>query len=262
LEKLLAVMRNIKALIIDDEFQSRNLLSKLLAVSAPDVQLVGQASSVQEAFISIEDLQPDLIFLDVMLNEATGFDLLKKFSEIKFEVIFTTAHNEFALKAFRFNAIDYLLKPIDPDELDLAIKKAKEKLHLKQFTSPEHLENLYQSIRNPGMLPKKIAIPTSQGFLLQPVDEIIYCQSVGNYTQFFFTQKRKLLSSYTLKQYDEILSEYNFFRAHRSFLINLDHVQQYQKGEGGTVSMSDGSEIEISRRNKEAFIQLFKKQVS
>jgi two-component system LytT family response regulator len=249
----------VKALIIDDEFQSRNLLSKLLSDLAPDVQLVGQASSVDEAFVSINDLQPNLIFLDVMLNEATGFDLLRKFDKINFEIIFTTAHNEFALKAFRFNAIDYLLKPIDPDELQAGITKAKEKLQSKQFASREHLENLYQSIHNLNGPGKKIAIPTSDGFMLQPIEDIIYCQAVGNYTQFYLTNKRKLLSAYTLKQYDDMLSEFNFFRAHKSFLINLDHVQQYKKGEGGTVVMSDGMEVEVSRRNKESFVQIFKK---
>jgi len=248
----------VKAFIIDDEFQSRNLLSKLLA-DLPDVKLIGQASSVEEAFISINDLSPNLIFLDVMLNEATGFDLLKKFEAINFEIIFTTAHNEYALNAFRFNAIDYLLKPIDPDELEAAINKTRSKLQAKQFTSPEHLENLYQSIHNPNAPHKKIAIPTSDGFILQPIEEIIYCQAVGNYTQFHLTNKKKMLSSYTLKQYDDLLSEFNFFRAHKSYLINLDHVQQYKKGEGGTVLMSDGMEVEISRRNKESFVQLFKK---
>lgn len=248
----------VKAFIIDDEFQSRNLLSKLLS-DIQDVKLVGQASSVEEAFIGINDLNPNLIFLDVMLNEATGFDLLKKFDTVNFEIIFTTAHNEYALKAFRFNAIDYLLKPIDPDELQAAINKVKERLQSKQFTSREHLENLYQAIHNPNGPGKKIAVPTSDGFILQPIEEIIYCQAIGNYTQFFLTNKRKLLSSYTLKQYDDMLGEFNFFRAHKSYLINLDHVQQYKKGEGGTVLMSDGMEVEISRRNKESFVQLFKK---
>jgi two-component system LytT family response regulator len=250
---------SIKALIVDDEFQSRNLLSKLILDLAPDINIVGQASSVDEAFVSINDLQPNLLFLDVMLNEATGFDLLKKLNEIKFEIIFTTAHNEFALKAFRFNAIDYLLKPIDLDELQIAINKAKDKLQLRQFTSREHLENLYQTLNNPNAAGKKIAIPTSDGFMLQPVDEIIYCQAIGNYTQFYLMGGKKLLSSYTLKQYDEMLGDFNFFRAHKSFLINLEHVQQYKKGEGGSVIMSDGMEVEISRRNKESFVQLFKK---
>lgn len=249
----------LKAVLVDDEFQSRNLLSKLLANLAPEVQVAGEASTVDEAFRVIEELQPGLIFLDVMLLDATGFDLLRKFDQIRFEIIFTTAHDAYALKAFRFNALDYLLKPIDPDELVAAIQKAKAKWQARQFTSREHLDNLFQAVRNPNGLHKKIPIPTSDGFILQPLDEIIYCQAEGNYTRFFLTDKRKLLSSYTLKQYDALLGEYHFFRTHKSFLINLDHVHQYRKGEGGSAVMSDGTEIEISRRNKEAFMQLFKR---
>jgi two-component system, LytTR family, response regulator len=249
----------LKAVLVDDEFQSRNLLSKLLANYAPDIHVVGQASSVDEAYTAIQDLHPDLLFLDVMLIDATGFDLLKKFDEIQFEIIFTTAHDEYALKAFRFNAIDYLLKPIDPDELMVAIQKAKAKWQANQFTSREHIENLYQAVRNPNGANRKIAIPTSDGFILQPLDQIIFCQAEGNYTQFYLTDKRKLLSSYTLKQYDAMLSDFQFFRAHKSFLINLDHVHQYRKGEGGTALMSNGMEIEISRRNKDGFMQLFKR---
>ena len=248
----------LKAVLVDDEFQSRNLLSKLLSGN-PDIQVVGQASTIEEAYQAITDLQPGLIFLDVMLTEATGFDLLKRFDQISFEIIFTTAHDEYALRAFRFNAIDYLLKPIDPDELQSAIQKAKSKWQASQFTTREHLDNLYQDVRNPNRLNQKIAIPTSDGFILQPLNDIIYCQAEGNYTQFYLTAQRKLLSSYTLKQYDSMLSDYHFFRTHKSFLINLEHVQQYKRGEGGTALMSNGVEIEISRRNKESFIQQFKR---
>lgn len=249
----------IQAILVDDEFQSRNLLSRLLTHVADDIEVVGQAASVEEAYRLIREVKPGLVFLDVMLLDATGFDLIKRFDQIDFEIIFTTAHNEYAIKAFRYNAIDYLLKPIDPDELADAIQKARARWNAKEFTSREHLENLYQAVRNPNNLNKKIAIPTSDGFILQPLEEIIYCQAEGNYTQFFLSGQKRLLSSYTLKQYDAMLSDFNFFRAHKSYLINIDHVYQYKKGEGGTVIMSNGAEIEISRRNKEAFMHLFKK---
>jgi two-component system LytT family response regulator len=248
----------LKALIVDDEFQSRNLLSKLLMGHPDQIQIVAQASNQEEALISIGEFQPDLVFLDIMLNDGTGFDLLNKLEQISFEIVFTTAYDQYALKAFKFNAIDYLLKPIDPDELLSAIIKARHKIETQQRTTPEQLENLYRTIKSPTSLEKKIAIPTSDGFMIQNLDDIIYCQASGNYTQFCFTNKTKVLSSYTLKQYDEMLSEFNFFRAHKSFLINLKHVNQYRKGEGGVVIMSDGMEIEISRRNKEPFIRIFK----
>ena len=141
---------SIRAFIVDDEYQSRNLLTRLLSNQHEQVQLVGQASTADEAFDSIRDVQPNLVFLDVMLNEVTGFDLLQRFPQIDFEVIFTTAHDQFALKAFKFNAVDYLLKPIDPDELELAIEKVKQKLITRQHTTKEQLENLYQSIKTPN----------------------------------------------------------------------------------------------------------------
>ena len=249
---------SITAFIVDDEFQSRNLLAKLIAGRFEGVQLIGQAGTIEESFTSINDLHPDVVFLDVMLNEVTGFDLLQKFEELPFEVIFTTAHDEYAVKAFKFNAIDYLLKPIDPDELQAALLKVRNKLELQQHTTKEQFENLYQSLRTPNSPTKKIPIPTSEGFLLVPLQEILYCQSSGNYTQINLTNKRRLVSSYTLKHYDEMLSEYDFFRAHKSFLVNLSHVTQYRKGEGGTIVMSDSMEIELSRRNKDAFIKIFK----
>ena len=248
----------LRALIVDDEFQSRNLLSKLLSGHHDQVHLVAQASNQEEAMISIRDCKPDLVFLDIMLNDGTGFDLLNNLENIPFEVVFTTAYDQYALKAFKFNAIDYLLKPIDPDELQAAILKARHKMETHLRTTPEQLENLYKTIKSPTSLEKKIAIPTSDGFLIQNLDDILYCQASGNYTQFCLANKTRVLSSYTLKQYDEMLSEFNFFRAHKSFLINLKHVNQYRKGEGGVVIMSDGMEIEISRRNKEPFIRIFK----
>lgn len=247
----------LKIFIVDDEFQSRNFLSKCITSNHSDVQVVGSASTVEEALVGIKDLEPDLVFLDVMLNEETGFDLLKKIDEIKFNLIFTTAHDAYAIKAFKFNAIDYLLKPIDVEELDTAIDKVKAK---QQHTgiSKDVVDNFLTTLKTPNTIEKKIPIPTSEGFLLVPLHEILYCQSNSNYTQINLTNKRRLTSSYTLKHYDDLLSEFHFFRAHKSFLINLAHVTQYKKGEGGTIVMSDNMEIELSRRNKEAFIRIFK----
>jgi two-component system LytT family response regulator len=247
----------LKIFIVDDEFQSRNFLSKCITSNHSDVQVVGSAATVEEALVGIKDLEPDLVFLDVMLNEETGFDLLEKIGDIKFNLVFTTAHDAYAIKAFKFNAIDYLLKPIDIDELDAAIEKVKAK---QQHTgmSKDVVDNFMNTLKTPNTIEKKIPVPTSEGFLLVPLQEILYCQSNSNYTQLNLTNKRRLISSYTLKHYDDLLSEYHFFRAHKSFLINLAHVTQYKKGEGGTIVMSDNMEIELSRRNKEAFIRIFK----
>ena len=249
---------NVTALIVDDEFQSRNYLSKLILQAAPDVKLVGQASSVEEAWTAIHELNPEIVFLDIMLKTDTGFDLLQRFQQLPFEIIFTTAFNEYAIRAFKFNALDYLLKPIDRNELCAAVDRARERISKNHKTAPGQMEQLFETIRGQHTVQNKIAIPTAEGFEIMQLDEILYCQSSSSYTHFFLQNNRRLTSSYPLRQYDEILSDKNFFRAHKSYLVNLAHVKTYRKGEGGTIVMSDGQEIEVSRRNKEAFIKIFK----
>ncbi len=192
------------------------------------------------------------------MNGETGFDLLRKIEKRNFKIIFVTAHDTYALKAFRFNAVDYLLKPIVLEELKDAVDKVISQFSEKRMTSDAQLENLAQIIQNPKKVNDKIAVPTSDGFVLIALRDIVFCKANGNYTEFHLSNSKQLLSSYTLKQYHELLVEQNFFRAHRSFLINLSHVKMYRRGEGGTIVMNDGSEIELSRQNKEAFFQLFK----
>lgn len=247
-----------KVFIVDDEYQSRNLLSKLLLEHFPNLQVAGQAANVEEGIAGIKEFKPELVFLDVEMNSETGFDLLRIIEKRNFQVIFITAHNNYALKAFRFNAIDYLLKPIVLDELKEAVSKAISRLSGEQPVTDMQIENLVQAIREPRKSNDKIAIPTSEGFVLVAIKEIVYCRANGNYTEFHLVGKKQLLSSYTLKQYHELLEEQNFFRAHRSYLINLTYVKMYRRGEGGTIVMADDSEIELSRQNKDAFLQLFK----
>ncbi len=248
----------LKVFIVDDEFQSRNLLGKLLMEHFPDIIVAGQASNVQESLAGIAVHRPSLLFLDFEMNGETGFDLLGKVENRNFQIIFITAHDNYALKAFRFNAVDYLLKPIVLEELKEAIGKAMNQVTAKKITSDAQLDNLAQSIRDPKKVNDKIAVPTADGFVLVAVQEIVYCRANGNYTEFHLTGGRHLLSSYTLKQYHEMLEEQNFFRAHRSYLVNLSHIKMYRRGEGGTIVMNDGSEIELSRQNKDAFLHLFK----
>jgi len=249
---------SLKVFIVDDEYQSRNLLSKLLLEHFPNVVVTGQGANVQEGLAGIRSFEPSLVFLDIEMNGETGFDLLRKVEDRNFQVIFITAHDDHALKAFRFNAVDYLLKPIVLEELKMAVDKAINQLSVKKNTSDAQLDNLAQSIRDPKKMNDKIAVPTSDGFVLVSVQDIVYCRANGNYTEFHLTDKKQLLSSYTLKQYHELLEEQHFFRAHRSYLINLAYVKMYKRGEGGTIVMNDGSEIELSRQNKDAFMQLFK----
>jgi len=244
--------------IVDDEFQSRNLLCKLLTDNFPNVTITGQASNIKEALEGIKQHSPNLLFLDIEMQGETGFDLLQQLDNINFQIIFVTAHNEYALKAFRFNAIDYLLKPIILSELEEAIHKAIKHLPEQTFTSREQLANLDRSFQHPRAVPDKIAVPTPDGFVLVPLQEIIFCRASGNYTEFHLLNNKQLLSSYTLKQYHDLLTDQFFFRAHRSYLINLSYVKMYRRGEGGIAIMQDGSEVEISKQNKAAFLQYFK----
>lgn len=248
----------LKVFVVDDEFQSRNLLCRLLADNFPNVSILGQASNIKEAVEGISKHKPDLLFLDIELHGETAFDLLQQLNNVNCHIIFVTAHDEYALKAFRFNAVDYLLKPIILSELEYAIQKATAHLHEIKFTSNEQLVNLIRSIHHPKNVHDKIAVPTSDGFVLVPVGEIIFCRASGNYTEFHLVNNKQLLSSYTLKQYHDLLTDQNFFRTHRSYLINMSYVKMYRKGDGGTAVMQDGTEVEISKQNKEAFLQYFK----
>lgn len=246
-----------KVFVVDDEYQSRNLLCKLLSEHFPEIAITGQAANVKEGLEGIRQFNPDLLFLDIAMRGESGFDLLQQLDNRDFQIIFVTAHDEYALKAFRFNAVDYLLKPIVLNEIKEAIAKAIRHLPEQKFTSREQLENLVKHIHNPKKSHDKIAVPTAEGFVLVPLEEILFCHANGNYTAFHLLNQKKIISSYTLKQYHELLVEHNFFRAHRSYLINLSYVKMYRRGDGGIVIMQDGSEIELSRQNKEAFLRFF-----
>lgn len=245
-----------KAFVIDDEFQSRNLLNKMLVQCFPEITVVGEAATVEEGLLGIRQYDPTIVFLDIQMKGETGFDLLNQLAEINFALIFTTAFNQYAIKAFRFNAVDYLLKPIMKNELIEAVNKVKHRTEAAQSGAKEQMERLFQDIKNPQKIQDKIAVPTAEGFIIIPVHEIVYCRASSNYTEFYLSDKKCILSSYTLKQYDEILTTQSFFRAHRSYLINMAHVKLYRRGEGGEIVMTNGDAIELSRTHKEEFMRL------
>jgi two-component system LytT family response regulator len=249
-------MPAIKTFIIDDEFQSRSFLRKMLQQYFPEIRVTGEASTVAEGLTGIQHQNPDIVFLDIQMNGETGFDLLNRLPKINFALIFITAYDQYAIKAFRFNAIDYLLKPIVTEELIEAINKAKDKMVASQSDTKELVDQLYRDLQEPKKIHDKIAVPTFDGFIIIPINEIVYCHASSNYTEFYLTDKKCILSSYTLKQYDEILTPQSFFRAHRSYLINLAHVKIYKKGDGGEIIMSNGDEIELSRTHKMEFLHL------
>jgi len=243
----------IKAIIIDDERHCINRLENILTEHySNEVELTGSFEAVEEGLEAIKKLKPQLVFLDVEIHDKTGFDLLKQIPEIDFEVIFTTAYDKYAVQAFKFSAIDYLLKPVDADELQQALDKLKVKFSRNEMS--QKLDALFHNLKNiKGS--KKICVPVLTGLIFVNVDDIVRCESNVNYTTLFTKDKQKILVAKTLKEFEELLGDYNFFRVHNSHLINLDYIKSYNKGKGGTVSMTDGSEIEVSTRRKEEFLK-------
>lgn len=242
-------------LIVDDEMQSRLLIRKLILRLAEHAR-IAEAASLAEAIKEISAAKPDLIFLDVQLKGETGFDLLDRIAESELPVIFITAHSDYAVRAFRYHALDYLLKPVDPIEFEQAFNRVR--ANKNSVSSGERYQRFSQHLASTGDIPDKVAIPTAEGYVFVEVSQILYCKAAGNYTELFLSGKRKILSSYTLGYYEELLLHHRFFRVHRSFLINLKHIKMYRRGDGGTVVMDDDMEIEVSRTNKDAFLRLFK----
>jgi len=242
----------IRALIIDDEDIARENLRGLLEEYCPEVEIIGLCCNVAEGIAGISEHDPDLIFLDVRMQGETGFDLLAQIKDVTFDVIFTTAHDEYALKAFKFSAVDYILKPIDIQELKAAVAKAQEKL--KNKSEKNRFSYMMDNMKSRNNSFNKIALPTTDGLTFVKRDDIIRCESADNYTQFFLVNGGKIMVSKTIKYFEELLEEYNFFRVHQSHLINLTHIVQYHKGKGGYAVMADNSAVIVSRRKKEAFL--------
>lgn len=245
---------SIKAMIVDDEELARKNLEFLVKDIRNDVEVVHLANSAKSAreFLNGNDI--DVMFLDIEMPNGSGFDLLESLEEIDFKIIFITAYHEYALKAFKYSAVDYILKPIDPDELESALTKASKK---GNADSKEKIDLLIENMDKRGEMLNKIALPSMEGLQFVNLDEIIYCESLDNYTQFFLTDGKKIMVSKTIKHFEELLDENKFFRVHRSNIINLSYIDKYVKGEGGYVVMKQGARIPVSRRRKESFLQLF-----
>jgi two-component system, LytTR family, response regulator len=243
----------IKALIIDDEAHCVNqLLGLVHQYCEKNIYVAGSFQSVKEGITGILKLQPDLVFLDVQMNDKTGFDLLKEIREINFEVIFTTAYEKYAVQAFKFSAIDYLLKPVDPDDLVNAVNKVSKKILGNDLS--QKIDALFHNLQN-HKSSKKISIPTLEGLIFLDTNDIIRCQSQINYSILYLKDKQKITVAKTLKEFEELLSEYNFYRVHNSHLINLAYIKKYNKGKGGTILMSDHSQVEVSSRRKEGLLK-------
>lgn len=235
-----------KAILIDDMPQAIEGLTKDLANFCPIVEIIGTAGGVVEGAKLLRNQKPDILFLDIMLGDGTGFDLLEILPETNFQLIFTTASDEFAIKAFRYAAVDYLLKPIDPDQL----KKAVEKAGVKVNNPKERWDILKDVYQNPQR-PNRIALHTAEKIYIANINEIVRCESDDNCTWFYFKNQSKLLVTKTLKQFEQTLKEQNFFRVHQSHLINFDFVQEFVKTEGGYLKMKNGDHVPVSVRKRQ-----------
>ncbi len=237
------------AIIIDDEQAAQLTLMSFLQMHCPTVNVVGTANGVEEGLKLLAHKKTDLLFLDIKMNDGTGFDLLKRLPQINFNLIFTTAYDEYALKAFKFSAIDYLLKPIDPLELKDAVSKIK----IESSNTSKSLDSMMEMYSNKVF--DKLAIPSVDEFSFVHLSQIIRCEASSNYTIIFLENGKKIVAPKTLKEFETLLSSEGFFRVHQSHLISLNHIKQFQKNKNKII-MNDASEVEVSRRKKSIFLEL------
>lgn len=244
-------------LILEDETHQQELLAALLRKKFPEFRIAGIASTIEEGKTLLERNTPDLMFMDVMLPPATSFDLLEQLPTVNFEIVFTTSYEAFAIQAFRLSAIDYLLKPVDELELGMALEKFKQKRYSRDSTL--HVRTLLTNLHELKSGMTKIALPTLTGFVFVLVKDIVRIRADSTYTTVITRSRQQVVASRTLKEIEYMLVGHPFFRVHNSHMINLDYVIEYIKGEGGIIKMTDGAEIEVSRRRKDELLRKLKK---
>lgn len=247
-------METIKTVIVDDELYCVDALRTMLGKKFPEVEVLAGCNSVEKGREAIEAFSPQLVFLDVEMPYQNGFELFRQLDKIDFEVIFTTAYEHYALKAIKFNALDYLLKPFSISELEEAIGKYRERARARRGGGSS-LDAFMYNLKTLNHANKKMAIPTVNGLIFVHVQDILRCESVGNYTRIYFTNKTTQVVCRSLKEFEYLLEELGFFRVHHSHLINMQQLQSYIQGEGGFALMNDGTQVEISRRRKAGFLK-------
>jgi two-component system, LytTR family, response regulator len=243
---------SISAVVVDDEVSSRNTLKKFLSMYCPEVSITAECGTVKEALVSIKHYNPDLVFLDIHMPDGDGFDVLQNITGFNFEIIFITGLDNYAIKAIKYAAIDYLVKPLVAEELKHAVnrvlKKKNETAHLRLSpVQPQSASKLTSSTR--------IAVPDSNGLKIIHLHKLIYCKAEGNYTEFVLTEG-KILICKTLKEYEMLLPQSSFLRIHNSFIINLDHVKTYLRGRGGQLEMSNGEFLDVARNRKQLVLEV------
>lgn len=244
----------IKSIIVDDEKHGRENLAGILEQHCQEVTVLGEANSVENAISLIQTHNPELVFLDIEMPKANGFQLLEHFKDFRFEVIFVTAYDSYAIKAIRFSAADYILKPINYNDLKSAVNKVAQRIRLKEEN--ERVKQLYRNIHQPQN--PRIGLPTADRIEFVEVNKIIRCQGEGNYTHIYFEGKKHLLVAKTLVEFEDLLQEYSCVRVHKTHLVNLKHVVAYVKKDGGMLQLSNGDSIAVSRRRKENVLELLK----
>lgn len=243
-----------RAIIIDDEKDCRDTIGNLLKLVSTDIEIIGEAANVKDGITLVNQNKFDLLFLDIDLPDGTGFNVLENMTNSDFSLVFTTAHNDHAIKAFRYSAIDYLLKPIDPDELEDAVQKVRKKSKLDNI---EHkVELLYENLHQKKF--ERISFPTMNGFEIIQTQDIILFSSENNYTNVHLKCGKKILITKTIKVYEELLSNSGFLRVHQSHLVNLSSIVKYSNGDGGSITLSNQSVIDVSRRKKEELLKHIK----
>lgn len=250
-------MTSIRAILVDDEPRGLTSLQKLLEMNCPDVNIVAGCNSVDAALEQIQKLDPDLLFLDIAMPVKNGFELLKEIKEPRFEVIFITAFNQYTIEAFHFSAIDYLVKPVDDELLINAVNRAKKRIG--ERSGSKNIEALLYNLQQKQSGNKmKLCLPSLKGFQVAELNDILYAESTGNYTNFYFTNHHPICTSKPIHEYEELLADAGFVRIHKSCIVNLLHVKEYVKGDGGTVILSNGNEVEVARRKKDIFLSRMK----
>ena len=246
-----------RTIIIDDEEKARKTILNYLTLYCKSAEIVAQADNVENGFKAISEKNPELVLLDINMPDGTGFDLLKKFEQIDFKIIFITAYQEHAIKAFKFSALDYLLKPINPQDLIEAIEKARVIIDNEAFDL--RYKAFLSNFDNKSKTDKKLVLKTAESIYILETNDIIRCEADGGYTTFFINDGRKIMVSKNLKEYEDILTEFEFFRPHNSHLINIKYMLSFEKRDGGHIVMKDKSEVPVSTRRKDDLLNIFEK---
>lgn len=243
-----------KIIIIDDEIKARETIKDILKISGYETNVIAEASSVKTGIKLLKSVTPDILLLDINLTDGTGFDILNKIGDLKFKIVFITAYDQYAIRAIKFSAFDYILKPIDPVELVNTIKKASTAIENEDVTLK--LNALISNFKEVPESTKKIVLKTSESIFVVSLKQIIRCEADGSYTTFYLDDKRSVMVSKTIKEYEELLPDTNFFRSHQSHIVNVNKILSYVKKDGGYLLMEDNSQVPVSTRKKDDLMKI------